>query len=229
MLERRPQGRLRRGSTAAAVIISSLLASCAADDPVPAPLDAVVGIRASGCGLAEHIGTGVAIESEGATVIVTSAHTVAGADQIKVLTTDDETIVVDLVALDPASDVALLTTAGTRTATLSSTISVGDGGTLATWHPADGFQQAEISVTRRLLVTIEDIFGEDDVERRAFEIDQSVRAGNSGGPVFDKRGNVLGIVYAASRERDAAFAVRFEELTDLLDAPLIPDAAMRCP
>ena len=55
-------------------------------------------------------------------------------------------------------------------------------------------------------MTIEDIYIEDVVERRAFEFDGAITAGDSGAPIFGETGDVLGIVYA--RSRDAAWASR---------------------
>ena len=73
-------------------------------------------------------------------------------------------------------------------------------------------------VTRLLRVTIEDIYVEEIVERRAFEFDGAITAGDSGAPVFDDSGAVLGIVYARSRERGVGFAVSTTEIRPVLAA-----------
>ena len=52
--------------------------------------------------------------------------------------------------------------------------------------------------------------------------------GDSGAPIFDDAGEVLGVVYARSREREASFAVRHEEITALMRTPTIAPSAARC-
>ena len=66
--------------------------------------------------------------------------------------------------------------------------------------------------------TIEDIYIEDVVERRAFEFDGAITAGDSGAPIFGETGDVLGIVYARSRERGVGFAVSTTEIRPVLDS-----------
>ena len=59
-------------------LIATLLTGCTSDTPVDDAIDAAVGIRASGCGLVDRLGTGAVVDAGDRTLIVTSAHTVAG-------------------------------------------------------------------------------------------------------------------------------------------------------
>ena len=88
-------------------LIATLLTGCTSDSPVDNAVDAAVGIRASGCGLVDRLGTGAVVDAGDRTLIVTSAHTVAGSGTITVERLGQRSAV-DLLALDPARDLALL-------------------------------------------------------------------------------------------------------------------------
>ena len=93
-----------------------------------------------------------------------------------------------------------------------------------------GRQAASATVTKRIIVTIEDIYVEGEYQRQAIEIDSPISAGDSGAPVYDDNGDVLGIVYARSRVRDGVgFAVRSSEIERVLARVGEPVAdASRC-
>ena len=85
---------------------------------------------------------------------------------------------------------------------------------------ADLGQGEEVEPARKKAeaLGIKDIYIEDVVERRAFEFDGAVTAGDSGAPIFGETGDVLGIVYARSRERGVGFAVSTTEIRPVLDS-----------
>lgn len=194
-----------------------VMASCAADDPVGDAADAAVGVRASGCGLADRLGTGALIDAGGRTLVVTSAHTVAGAEAITVerLTQQSE---VELLAIDPERDVAVLS--APRWAEPGRPLApprIGESARLAVWNPDESISVSATAITRLLRVTIEDIYVQGEHERGAFEIEASVIPGDSGGPVVADDGSVFGIVYARSRARGGvAFAVSATDITEVL-------------
>lgn len=206
-------------------------ASCAADDPVGDAADAAVGVRATGCGLVDRLGTGALVDAGDRDLIVTSAHTVAGAASITVErhTRRSE---VELLAIDPERDIAVLSTPGWTEPgrRLDTTPSRGEAARLAVWNPDESMSVSETTITRLLRVTIEDIYVEGEYERRAFELDATVIPGNSGGPVVADDGSVLGIVYARSRARGGvAFAVSAVEVADVVaDAGTDPAEPGRC-
>lgn len=216
---------LRSALAAAALAIGAV--GCAAEAPTPPPTGAVVGVRAGGCESIDRVGVGVAIRTAEGTLIATSAHTVTGSTDIRVQITEETAAT--LVAFDAASDVALLTAPDIDDAVpLASAVTVDQPARLVIRNAHGQVTIEEVEITRRLRVTIEDIFVEAEVERRAFEFDRAVRRGESGAPVFDEHGAVLGIVYATSREREAAFAVRHEEIAALIADPVVPPEAARC-
>ena len=215
-----------------AVAVASALCGCVGDDPDP-PVGQVgqvdaerlmrsgVGIRASGCSLVDQLGSGIAVGD--ARTIVTAAHTVAGARRLAVETSEGRTITADLVAFDPDRDLAVLRTSAPSGASGDvglelADVTLGDA-TVVVWDPDAGVSAAEVDVTRRLAITIEDIYVEREVRRSGLEIAGEIVVGDSGAGVVDGDGNVIGIVYAASRDRDlVGFAVDRDEVDSVLAA-----------
>ena len=200
-------------------LIATLLTGCSSDSPVDNAVDAAVGIRASGCGLVDRLGTGAVVDAGDRTLIVTSAHTVAGSGTITVERLGQRSAV-DLLALDPARDLALLTVppwAGTGRPLTEP--EAGAPVRLAFWSADDGITIDETQITRLLRVTIEDIYVNGEYERRAFEVTAPIERGHSGAPVIAADGQIFGIVYARSRDRGGiAFAVSAAEIAPLVSA-----------
>jgi len=216
----RRTGTIRRQSrsfTIAAVLVTGLsIVACAQEARLDPDTSATVGVLASGCSLIESFGTGISLS---ANLIATSAHTVAGATTVRVVDTGGDEHAAQVVGFDPQRDVAVLMVETALPHATLGPVEKGDTGALATWHPDDGFARADATVTRLLRVTIEDIWVEELTERRALEIEADVVRGDSGGPVFTADGEVAGIIYAASRNREGiGFAVRSEEISAVLEA-----------
>lgn len=204
------------------VLLVALLASCtSAEDEV---LEAAYGIEAEGCSLVSTFGSGIAVLPG---VVATSAHTVAGATTITVHASDGSTKSGELIGLDAAVDLALVAIDDGPALAAREAVE-GEAGRLLAWSP-DGFVTRPVEVTRRLVVTIEDIYIEDTVTRRAIEFEGDVQHGDSGGAVIGEDDAVIGIVYAASRERSVGFAIRAEELQHVLtNRSDVPIPSGRC-
>ncbi len=205
---------MRRALAPVALGVLLLAAACGRDDPLVDP--AAVGVRAGGCGLVDFTATGVAVGDD---LVVTVAHTLAGADEVHVVHRGVDRPAT-VVAFDPDQDVAVVRVEGGGFATAAlGTVGAGDDATLVTWNPDRGLAAETVEVTRRLRVTIEDIYVEGETVRRAFEVRARVEPGDSGGPVFNEAGEVAGIIYASSRARDGiAFALADTELRAALAA-----------
>lgn len=186
------------------------------------PAGSVVGILAEGCGPSAGSGTGVAVRRPG--LIVTVAHTVAGATALTVI--DDEGIAAParIVAFDPNADLAVLDVGDALDIEpLQLAESPPDVGpaTMLRWTEADGVEQFDIEVTNRLAIAIDDIYGTRSVERSGIELAALVVVGDSGGPVVTTEASgqatVIGIIYARSQSRPAvAFATDATEVSDVL-------------
>ncbi|MDA3030829.1 MAG: trypsin-like peptidase domain-containing protein [Actinomycetota bacterium] len=89
--------------------------------------------------------------------------------------------------------------------------------TLITWRRSDGVTHQLVGVTRLLKINIEDIYTDEVVQRTGLEFDGDVIVGQSGGPVVNASGEVIGIIYATSKDRKAVgFATDDTELRELI-------------
>lgn len=219
----------RAGRSAALILILSVLAasasSCAAgsdDGQVRADGWPVVGVEAVGCGLVSSIGSGIGFAID--ELVLTTAHTVAGSTGVTITDANGQKHVAAVRYFDPTKDIAALGVAGMPGDQRAlARASIDESVAIASWQrPAPGeertFQSSSGTVSRRLLVTIEDIWVQGSYERDAIEVDLAIESGDSGGPVLNDAGDVVGMVYAASREREVAFALDDGELALALDA-----------
>jgi S1-C subfamily serine protease len=168
-------------------------ASVAVYDAIRLPLVAVRANRPGGAGVAPGLGSGVIVSARGA--ILTSLHVVEGAGSITVSFSDGTESPAIVVASDPEHDIAVLMPARLPEvvvpAVLGGGAQVGDEA-YAVGHPLglDGSLSAGV------------ISGLDRSFRLAngrtvggmIQFDAAVNPGNSGGPLLNRNGQVIGIV-----------------------------------
>lgn len=172
-------------------------------------------------------GTGFFVADDGS--LVTNAHVVAGCSDIMVKTDDGSVSPATRVATDTANDLSLLRLAKLpakppRVATIRVGSRLGEG------VEAFGFPHSDVLSTSGnfTLGNVTALTGlKDDI--RYFQMSAPVQAGNSGGPLLDTSGNVVGVVSAkldaikmmlASDDlpQNVNFAVKAALLTTFLDA-----------
>lgn len=143
-------------------------------------------------------GTGFFITRNG--YLVTNHHVVKDSRVLRVQTAEG-LLNAALVRVDPTSDLALLKVAGTYDALpVVSSRAARLGATVATvGFPNVGLQGFEPKVSKGNISSLAGI--QDDV--KFFEISVPVQPGNSGGSLFDERGNVVGIVSAQLNQKIA--------------------------
>ena len=192
------------------------------------PLASGVGIVAEGCGVAAQLASGVVIGSPDQ--VVTVAHVIAGATSISIIDQSGHIYSATVRAFDKNRDLAVLAVPGLEAPALSLAQSKTGPGSTLTWSRPDGVTITAVDVTKRLLVTIEDIYVEGTVERRGLEVHGDIGVGDSGGAVLSSTGEVLGIIYAHSRTRDdVGFATDASELHTVLQTmPATPPTTGRC-
>jgi serine protease Do len=141
------------------------------------------------------IGSGVLVSADGK--VVTAAHVVQTADAVAVEFPGEILVRARVVASDPAADVALLqlehVPAGATVARLadSDRTEVGDqvfvvGAPLGISHT---LTVGHLSARRKLNATFGGV-----TTTELFQTDAAINQGNSGGPMFDMNGEVIGIV-----------------------------------
>ena len=152
--------------------------------------------------------------------IVTNAHVVAGADWIRVEGLDDSALA-RVVVFDPERDLAVLDAPGLDAPALDrgADLKRGESGAVVGF-PLDGpYSVSAARVRQTLDARGYDIYGEERVVREIYSLNTLVQPGNSGGPLLDERGDVVGVIFAKSLDDDrTGYALTLEEAQPVLDA-----------
>ena len=171
----------------------------------------------------EQIGSGFVFSSDG--YIATANHVVSGMDEINVITHDGKSYRATLVCGDDKSDVALLkidavgltpvvfgsskdVCVGERIYAIGTPSSIEYAGTLAT---------GEVTYSQRLL-SIYSSDGELEKKICTIQTNADLYYGNSGGPVFDEYGNVIGMVSMRAGDTSLVFALPSDGIDVILRA-----------
>lgn len=148
--------------------------------------------------------------------LMTNAHVVAGVTDPVVIVGDEE-VPATVVYYNEDLDVAVLAVDGLGRPFLRFDRNGRErqpGAVLG--YPQDGpydVQAARIRTEQRLRSP--DIYGNGTVVREVFSIRALVRPGNSGGPLVDADGEVLGVIFAASvSDRDTGYALTAEQVRE---------------
>jgi S1-C subfamily serine protease len=174
----------------------------------------VVRVLSTACGLGVE-GSGWAVRPN---LIVTNAHVIAGADDTTVTTQSGVELDATAVYYEPADDLALLRIdSRLPTLPISSEREVGASAAVL-GYPENGpymVTPARIGETRETIS--EDSYGRGPIERTITALGGDVRSGNSGGPLLDGHGRVVGVVFAATTGGPAGgFAVPAEEVREAI-------------
>jgi S1-C subfamily serine protease len=176
--------------------------------------DSVVRVLSTACGLGVE-GSGWAVQPG---LVVTNAHVIAGADDTTVTTRSGVELDATPVYYRPEQDLALLRVgANLPTLPIASRRRPGsDAAVLG--YPENGpyaLEPARVGETRETVS--EDSYGNGPVDRPITALSGDVRSGNSGGPLVDAGGEVLGTVFAATTNgTPGGFAVPSELVREAL-------------
>ena len=154
-----------------------------------------------------------------------------GADAVQVLRPDGTRMDAVVVVYDDDRDVAVLRVDGLGQTPLPlGTADDGEGA--ATFGHPGGQDQTRIApaiVSRTISAVGFDIYGEDRITRQVVVVAAALRQGDSGSPVVDIDGTVVGTVFATSPDDpDTAYALANDEVRAALDAPRAPGVTGRC-
>ena len=143
-------------------------------------------------------GSGVVLDSDGR--ILTNNHVVADAETVQVTLSDGRVYEADIVGTDPATDLAVVQLTDppsdltAATFADSADVVVGEP-VMALGNPLGLANTATTGIVsaldRPVTASAED--GSDQVVTNAIQIDAAVNPGNSGGPLFNASGEVIGI------------------------------------
>lgn len=136
--------------------------------------------------------------------IMTNAHVVAGSNSVRVESWDGaKSYRADVVYFDAALDIAVLAVYGLDAPVLQF---VGEA-ELGTQAVVPGFTGGRsltpdpARVSDVMIARGHDIYGESRVDREIYVLRSNIAAGDSGAPLIDLNGGVLGVVFAAATDR----------------------------
>jgi S1-C subfamily serine protease len=186
---------------------------------------AVVSVSADIGGGGAGAGTGFVIGADG--VIVTNAHVVADASEIEVTFGDGNTLPAEVVGRDVNADLAVLTVDATGLPVVqlgdSDDVQIGDdvvaignalaleGGLTVTRGIISGPPRSEVA--EEIGIVLESVL----------QTDAAISSGNSGGPLVDARGRVIGINTAiagsqpGSQAENVGFAIPISLATPIIE------------
>lgn len=172
----------------------------------------------------EATGTGVVVTSGGE--ILTNAHVVEGASEVRVrFAGDTEPVIAQVVAADSGNDLALLkvNATGLTAATFAKpgSVRVGDQVVAIGYALAlDGGPSVTTGIVSALRRTI---FTDSGALNSLIQTDAAISSGNSGGPLVNMRGEVVGINTAVARgdtnssANNIGFAISVDEVLAVLE------------
>ncbi len=176
---------LRMGSDSGALDFSTIYEKCS---------PSVVGIKVFKGSDNDYFawGTGVIASENG--YIITNTHVIDGGETAKVVLSDGKECDALLVGFDASSDIALLKIDATGLPAAefasSSTLSVGDS-VAAIGNPLG--QNLSLTMTRGIVSALNREISYNGTTMSLIQTDASINEGNSGGPLFNERGQVVGI------------------------------------
>jgi S1-C subfamily serine protease len=182
-------------------------------------------VTRAGASVVRVLGTacGLGIEGSGWVaapgIVVTNAHVVAGEDDTTVNTREGASLQATPVHYDPDNDLAMLRVGAQLPALpIAPEAKSGTAGAVL-GYPENGpysVAPARLGETRDTIS--EDSYGRGPIHRSIVSLRGQVRSGNSGGPVVDSRGRVLGTVFAATTSgTQGGFAVPDDVVETALD------------
>ena len=184
------------------------------DDPVVAAVrPSVTKIRGVAPGCQKVLeGTGFVVSPNR---VMSNAHVVAGSETVTV-EVDGETFDATVVSYDPDADISILDVPGMPSAPLPFAQAPAKTGTdaLVLGFPGGGeFQATPARVRETIELQGPDIYKTKTVDRQVYTIRGTVRQGNSGGPMIDRQGQVLGVVFgAAVDDAETGFVLTTKEV-----------------
>jgi S1-C subfamily serine protease len=173
------------------------------------------------------VGTGFVV---GDGLVVTNAHVVAGMD-VQVFPLAPGALRADVIGFDPVADLALLRVDNLRLPALPISASgARDGQTVAAAGYGGGQMLSEKTGVVRFRgdARTGTIFDDDMHDRPMLRVSLPTVLGDSGSPVVDGLGDVVGVVFATTDDDHDTLAVDLSDLRRMLEDPQLADGSDRC-
>jgi S1-C subfamily serine protease len=198
-----------------------------ATDVVERATASTVNVEADGCGR-RFEGSGFTVEPG---LVATNAHVIAGADRVEVRLPDGPLMAAEVVAFDQRRDLALLRVADLPQEPLElATATTGDPGVVIGYPGGQNTPRvAPVEVRDQRSALGRDIYGRERTERDVLFLAADLQQGDSGSPVVDAEGRVVGVTFAISPDQPtSAFALDRTELEAVLAEGEAPTSTGPC-
>ena len=170
-----------------------------------------------GSRVANSLGSGFVVDASG--IVVTNNHVIEGADEVAVILGDGTSLIAEVVGVDPATDLAVLRV-NSPTPLPAVEFGDSDAALVGDWVVAIGnpfglggtLTQGIISARNR-----QGIAGDYD---DFIQTDAAINRGNSGGPLFDMDGRVIGVNTAILSPTGANVGISFSVPSNIA-APVV--------
>ncbi|MCS6860262.1 MAG: trypsin-like peptidase domain-containing protein, partial [Abditibacteriales bacterium] len=159
-------------------------------------------------------GSGVIVDPQG--YILTNNHVIEGADKVTVMLSDEKRteLKATIVGTDPRTDLAVLKV-DAKQPLAAATLGDSDKVKVGQWAIAIGNQLGEFDATMTVGVIsatgrkLRDLGDEDSDYRDLIQTDAAINRGNSGGPLVNVRGEVIGINTAIASPTGVSIGIGF--------------------
>ncbi len=152
--------------------------------------------------------------------VITNAHVVAGVDEPVVEIPGVTALPGKVVYFDPRNDLAVIAVPGLKIAPLElgGNLAVGSAAVFDGYPYGGPFQSSPARVDQVFTVRVNDIYGANPAPLEVYQLAAEVHEGNSGGPLLDTSGRVVGLVFAKSANTSGVgYALTMAELEPVAD------------
>ena len=153
--------------------------------------------------------------------LITNAHVVAGVTDLQVrLPNIEQSREGTVIYFDPEKDIAVVITEPItgRPGAFASEVAPKGSNAVAAGFPEGGALTATPARVRGVIdARGENIYGDIGVQREVYVFRSNIRPGNSGGPLVDDQGRILGLVFGSSIDADIGYALTNAELEVALE------------
>lgn len=156
-------------------------------------------------------------------IVITNAHVVAGVKQPTIVDTNGQHAAT-VIWFDPDLDMAILRTSNLAGGPLAMNPATQPNGTpsVVVGYPGGGgFTASPATILDQFTAVGRDIYGRGSTERSVYEVRADIIPGNSGGPLLNKQGQVIGLVFAESVSyEDIGYTLTLEPVIEGLQQAL---------
>lgn len=153
--------------------------------------------------------------------VVTNAHVVAGVSEPVVQVPNGNVLSARVVSFDPVRDLAVLAVDGLEAEPLPLGNTLSEGDTAAfSGYPAGGPLATQPATVQSVpTVRVQNIYDAEPTPLQLYQLAANVEQGNSGGPLLDQQGRVVGVVFAKSTsDVPVGYALTLDELRPVVES-----------